>query len=121
MIRPDYLAYFNEIAGGPRAGYRHLVDSSLDWGQDLPGLKAWLDENTDGIAGKPIYLAYFGSADPEWYGIHATSLPRDPSSKSAAAGLTAGIYCVSATVLQQVYADQMGRWSQSYEDEYRTA
>src|SRR5262249_51727095 len=37
-IAPHYLAYFNELAGGPSQGYRHLVDSSLDWGQDLPGL-----------------------------------------------------------------------------------
>jgi hypothetical protein len=121
IVRPDYLAYFNQLAGGPRSGYRHLVDSSLDWGQDLPALKTWLNGNAGCIAGKPVYLAYFGSADPEWYGIHATSLPRDPSSKRAAAGLTAGIYCVSATVLQQVYADQMGRWSQPYEDRYRKA
>ena len=42
-IRPHYLAYFNVLAGGPESGYRHLVDSSLDWGQDLPGLKRWLE------------------------------------------------------------------------------
>ena len=39
-IYPHYLSYFNELAGGPRHGYRYLVDSSLDWGQDLPGLIA---------------------------------------------------------------------------------
>ncbi len=44
-IWPDYLAYFNSLAGGPRSGYQHLVDSSLDWGQDLVGLKRWLDRN----------------------------------------------------------------------------
>ncbi len=33
-IYPDYLAYFNELVGGPRNGYRYLVDSNLDWGQD---------------------------------------------------------------------------------------
>ena len=27
--------------------YRHLVDSSLDWGQDLPGLATWLAEHED--------------------------------------------------------------------------
>ena len=41
-VAPDFLAYFNELAGGPANGYRHLVDSSLDWGQDLPKLKEWL-------------------------------------------------------------------------------
>ncbi len=42
-IWPDYLAYFNLLAGGPSNGYRHLIDSSLDWGQDLKPLKGWLD------------------------------------------------------------------------------
>lgn len=32
MIRPSYLAYFNEAAGGPRQGYRWLGDSNLNWG-----------------------------------------------------------------------------------------
>lgn len=33
-IHPHYLAYFNELAGGPRHGARWLIDSNLDWGQD---------------------------------------------------------------------------------------
>jgi hypothetical protein len=32
---PHQLAYFNELAGGPDNGWRHLLGSSLDWGQDL--------------------------------------------------------------------------------------
>lgn len=34
-IHPHYLAYFNEIAGGPANGWRWLIDSNLDWGQDV--------------------------------------------------------------------------------------
>ena len=34
FIFPNYLAYFNELIGGPRNGYLWLVDSNLDWGQD---------------------------------------------------------------------------------------
>ena len=45
IIFPHYLAYFNELAGGPLNGWRSLADSNIDWGQDLPGLKAWLDRN----------------------------------------------------------------------------
>jgi hypothetical protein len=41
----NYLAYFNFIAGGPDEGYKHLVDSSLDWGQELGNLKRWLDDH----------------------------------------------------------------------------
>ncbi|HEY6071302.1 MAG TPA: glycosyltransferase family 39 protein, partial [Chthoniobacterales bacterium] len=62
--RPNYLAYFNQIAGGPSRGYQHLVDSSLDWGQDLPGLKTWIDDHRAIVDQKPVYLAYFGTADP---------------------------------------------------------
>ena len=32
---PDPLAYFNEFVGGPDRGRRLLLDSNLDWGQDL--------------------------------------------------------------------------------------
>jgi len=67
QVYPDYLAFFNEIIGGPRNGYKVLVDSNLDWGQDLKGLKRWMnDHRVDRIA-----LAYFGTVDPSYYGIHA--------------------------------------------------
>jgi hypothetical protein len=39
---PDFLAYFNEAAR-PRASY-FLVDSDLDWGQDVKRLSRKLDE-----------------------------------------------------------------------------
>ncbi|NCA10767.1 hypothetical protein EBR56_03000 [bacterium] len=49
---PATLAYFNQVV--PR-GREHewLVDSNLDWGQDLPRLAAWLAEHRriDGRAG----------------------------------------------------------------------
>src|SRR5262249_21373214 len=63
-ISPNYLAYFNEIAGGPSRGYDRLVDSSLDWGQDLPALKCWIENHATIVHGKALYLAYFGTADP---------------------------------------------------------
>jgi len=31
---PHFIAYFNELAGGPENGYRYLGDSNLDWGQN---------------------------------------------------------------------------------------
>src|SRR5205085_3857962 len=60
IIRPNYLAYFSQVVGGPSRGYEHLVDSSADWGQDLPALRTWLDEHAAMVGGKPLYLAYFG-------------------------------------------------------------
>ena len=32
-IHPHYLAYFNQVAGGPDRGSAHLIDSNLDWGK----------------------------------------------------------------------------------------
>jgi Flp pilus assembly protein TadD len=62
---PHYISYFNELAGGAKNGHKVLLDSNLDWGQDLKGLKQWLDQR--GI--KHVQLAYFGTADPKYYGI----------------------------------------------------
>jgi Dolichyl-phosphate-mannose-protein mannosyltransferase len=121
-VRPNYLAYFNEIAGGPSCGYEHLVDSSLDWGQDLPSLRRWIDHHAEIVVGKPRYLAYFGSADPRRYGIDAKRLPEDHTSGDRSfAPLGGGIYCVSATTLQSVYAREIGPWSLVYERQYQTA
>ncbi len=62
---PHYLAYFNEIVGGPSNGYKYLLDSNLDWGQDLPGLKHYLEKT-----GNPeVVLCYFGTASPNTYDI----------------------------------------------------
>jgi hypothetical protein len=73
LVYPHYLAYFNEFAGGPRVGYESLVDSNLDWGQDLPGLKTWLDQRQ---ITAPVYLCYFGTADPRYDVIRHIAVPR---------------------------------------------
>jgi hypothetical protein len=75
LISPDYLAFYNLAVGGPRNGYRIAVDSNLDWGQDLPGLAAYLAGRGDQL---PVYLSYFGWADPAYYGIDAIPLPGWP-------------------------------------------
>jgi hypothetical protein len=62
---PDHLSYFNEAAGGPSGGHRHLLDSNLDWGQDLPALARWME--AEGVA--EVELAYFGHVDPGLYGV----------------------------------------------------
>ena len=62
-IYPHFLAYFNEIAGGPDRAYLYTVNSNLDWGQDLKRLKKWVEENKI----EKIYLDYFGGSNPEYY------------------------------------------------------
>src|SRR6185295_8529389 len=96
LLHPHYLAYFNETIGGPRHGYRWLVDSNLDWGQDLPGLAAYLREHHE----ENVKLSYFGIADPAYYGITAERLPGFPPPAHMTAGVNPGdLLAVSATNL----------------------
>ena len=63
LVFPHFLAYFNEIAGGAKNGYKFAVDSNLDWGQDLRRLSDWTNEkNID-----KIYVDYFGGGNTEYY------------------------------------------------------
>ncbi|MBI5236126.1 MAG: glycosyltransferase family 39 protein [Deltaproteobacteria bacterium] len=101
-IFPHQLAYFNEFIGGPKNGYKYLVDSNLDWGQDLGGLKSYMDEH--GI--KKIKLAYFGLNDPADFGIDYDYLPSyvvfNPKNVKETIELK-GWFAISATMLQGVY------------------
>jgi hypothetical protein len=110
-VYPHYLTYFNELIGGPDQGYRYLVDSNLDWGQDLPGLKRYIDQH--GI--HEVKLAWFGSADPAYYQIPYDPLPsralpfRDETGGRYETFYPAhpapGVYAISATHLQAPYFD----------------
>jgi 4-amino-4-deoxy-L-arabinose transferase-like glycosyltransferase len=118
-IRPHYLAYFNQLVGGPVNGWRHLVDSSLDWGQDLVTLQHWLRQNNP--QNEPVFLSYFGSGEPAYEGLqvkrlYSLGLPARPTN---VVPLEAGIYCVSATILVQVYSPTAGKWTDDFEREYQ--
>ena len=62
-VYPSYLAYFNEITGGPDGGWRYVNDSNLDWGQDLKRLSQFVEERSI----PEIHFDYFGAADPAYY------------------------------------------------------
>lgn len=57
---PSYISYFNELIGSHRNADRYLIDSNLDWGQDLRRLDAWCRRN--GV--RSIAIDYFGGGDP---------------------------------------------------------
>lgn len=106
-IHPHHLSYFNQIAGGPRNGHRYLVDSNVDWGQDLKTLKRYMDEK--GI--QSIKLSYFGSVDPRQYGIDFEPLPsflRIPGGRQPTPLRKGDLVAVSATNLYPLYVDLGG-------------
>ncbi len=97
---PHFLAYTSEYVPRSRASGL-IVDSSLDWGQGLLELRGFLDrQNVD-----RVYLAYFGSALPEGYGI--ATLPADELLAGAASpdalAARAPYLVVSATLLAGAY------------------
>jgi hypothetical protein len=106
-IYPHYLAFFNQFVGGPSHGYEYLVDSNLDWGQDLKPLKKWMDKNNV----QRINLAYFGTADPAYYGIQCIYLPGSPlfAEDRVRPPQLPGYVAVSATNLRGVYLNDLGR------------
>jgi 4-amino-4-deoxy-L-arabinose transferase-like glycosyltransferase len=83
---PHQLAYFNLFAGSQDHARRLLLDSNLDWGQDLGRVADYLKAN--GI--ERIGLGYFGHVDPKLYGIDYALPPQAPA---------AGRYAVSANYL----------------------
>lgn len=86
LSTPKQLAYFNEVAGGPYLARNILLDSNLDWGQDLGRLKQYMsDHEIDRIG-----LGYFGCVDPKLYGINYSIAPFEPHP---------GLYAISANYL----------------------
>jgi hypothetical protein len=70
-VHPDETAYSNELAGGSSNTWKHLADSNVDWGQDLPALAAEVGRQPL----RRLYLGYFGTADPAAHGLRYTWIP----------------------------------------------
>lgn len=110
-VSPHYLAYFNEAVGGPANGYKYLVDSNLDWGQDLIGLKKYMEENRV----KRVSLSYFGADSPQRYGIDYDWLPShylfNPEPEKGIAVKPGQLIAISVTNLQGVYFDSKAEYN----------
>jgi hypothetical protein len=103
-VYPHSLSYFNELVGGPANGSEYLVDSNIDWGQDLLFLRDWLKEH---LEARPLGLAYFGRFDPRVAGIEFTLPPKGETSPEESVdphaqeiGPRPGWYAVSDTMMR---------------------
>jgi 4-amino-4-deoxy-L-arabinose transferase-like glycosyltransferase len=72
-IFPAEMAYGNEAWGGAANTHKYLSDSSVDWAQQLPHIKQWVDAHP----GEECWLAYSAYPDlrPQAYGIPCHPLP----------------------------------------------
>jgi hypothetical protein len=103
FIYPHGISYFNEWIGGPGNGGRYLVDSNLDWGQDLADLERYVREHhVEGIR-----TAYFGPEPVSHYlpigSFEPIPLPYDPEGQFPARYVPEpGVYAVSLNLVTGV-------------------
>lgn len=105
---PNYISYFNEFVPKNQR-YRYMIDSSLDWGQDLLRLKKYVEENNI----NNIKIDYFGGSRPSYYLPSASSI-------QAKDGPTDGVLAISATFYQssKIHGPKEKTWSYSWLDGY---
>ena len=124
LAHPQYLAYFNVLAGGPERGWRVLSDSSADWGQSLPQVSRWLARRAARGDTSRIHFSYFGSSDLGHYGINdrtAVLLPQYYDTRRIQPyPFAPGTYVISTTMLNGIYAGCcFGPWRPTYEARYQ--
>ncbi len=106
---PQYISYFNFLVRrGDR--YKYLVDSSLDWGQDLYRLKKYIDENDIDT----IKVDYFGGSVPPYF------IPESTEWHSSY-GPATGYFAVSATYFQssKLYGPMEGKWDYEWLEQFK--
>ncbi|HEY3703800.1 MAG TPA: phospholipid carrier-dependent glycosyltransferase [Terracidiphilus sp.] len=72
-VFPAEMAYANEAWGGAANTHKYLSDSSVDWAQQLPHVKQWVDAHP----GEECWFAYsaYPVLRPQAYGIPCHPLP----------------------------------------------
>jgi hypothetical protein len=100
---PHWMSYFNEAAGGPLNGHKWLVDSNIDWGQDILGLKWWQDKHPEATE---LQAALFTGFDPKDIGLRfrlpAPFIKGEPQtlSRDGLRGPQPGWYAISVCQLK---------------------
>lgn len=105
---PQYIAYFNSIV--PRdSRHKYLIDSSLDWGQDLYRLRDYVKSNSL----ENIKVDYFGGSVPPYF------IPESTEWHSSY-GPTTGWIAISATYFQssKLYGPLEGKWDYTWLEQF---
>lgn len=92
---PSSHSYFNYAVGGPSRGHCFLADANLDWGEDLPRIREWIESHPEcrplhyDVANRPFALKFLPDDvypveqydAPGWYLLRIQSLsdPREPA------------------------------------------
>ncbi|MEM9645059.1 MAG: glycosyltransferase family 39 protein [Planctomycetota bacterium] len=95
-VYPHSISYFNILAGGPKNGPEHLINSNVDWGQDLLFLEDWVEEQAGGL---PVFLAFYNYYNPfdfELSDVHPWPFRKGSSSQP---NIEDGFYAISVNLL----------------------
>jgi hypothetical protein len=96
---PHHLAYFNLLVGGSENGYLYLLDSNLDWGQDLHTAVDYLEEQNF----EQVFIAPFGFHRGNYVKLNQPRLLGDDGLSVpgfSPANPTAGHYLISSNYVQ---------------------
>ncbi len=99
-VYPHSISYFNELAGGPKNGPAHLLNSNIDWGQDLLFLEKWI-ENQEPGDDTTVHLAFYNYYNPfdlEIQRIEPWPFRRDEADGPA---IPDGLYAISVNLLYE--------------------
>lgn len=105
---PNFMTYYNELAGGERNGYNIAVDSNYDWGQDLKRLSMYAGKNNV----EKIYIDYFGGGQVKYY------FGDKGENWSSSKGPIKGWFAVSATFRQSSFGEPSEGFVRKPEDSY---
>ncbi|MBI4093251.1 MAG: glycosyltransferase family 39 protein [Candidatus Kerfeldbacteria bacterium] len=100
---PHWLPYANEAFGGPSKLERYLIDSNLDWGQDLPLVRQYLEHQ--GIV--DYRFMSFTTAPAAAYGLRESPVPTD---EEVSQKPFHGVVIIGKSVLH--YPGRQFRWLQ---------
>lgn len=112
--RAKPLAFFNALWGGPMAGYRVMVESSLEWGGDLPDLAAWERQLRAHDNASPVYVSLLGPPGLEHFGVPVA----DMGSAFENGLVRPGYFVFSATRLFGGPADYYGQWGEALRERW---
>ena len=114
---PDYFSDFNSLVPDKIQSFRYLAEANLDIGQGLKELGGFVKS----FGSPPIYLSYFGTANPHAYGIRYvpvaffTDVPRkgDDIDPAEAQPL---IFAISASNRAAMYYNnrKLMKWLENY-------
>ncbi len=106
---PYFLSYYNEFIGTEN-GYRYIVDSNYDWGQDLKRLRDIVEQERI----EKIYLDYFGGSSPRYY----LGERFEPWWSAKGPPPSGSVFAVSASTLMGAWGTYDSELAQKPEDRY---